>query len=301
MSPPPFQSPLEPAPTFAEISAFSRRQAMDWSLALASQGIESTILRSVERQRWILQVAPPDFERAMETIRLYRAENRGWSLRRTLAGEDIDLHWGAIAFCVVLGLVHSFGTYQVPAVHAKGALDSILVHQGQWWRIFTAIYLHQDLAHLAANVTFGMVVLGLAMGRFGAGISLLATFLAGAIGNLFGLRFYSHPYIGVGASGMMMGALGMIAVHSMYLWRTNPRATRVIFSSVAAGLLLFILFGTNVTSDVLAHLGGFIAGLIFGGIVAIAPPKWVRQRIIDRIALILFVTLSLFVWILALR
>jgi rhomboid protease GluP len=295
------QVPSESAPGLAEISAFSRHQAMDWSLALASQGIESTIERSVERQRWLLLVAPADFERAMETIRLYRAENRGWSWRKNLAGEDIDLHWGAIVFCVVLALVHSFGTYQVPAVHAKGALDSLLVHKGQWWRIFTAIYLHQDLAHLAANVTFGMVVLGLTMGRFGAGISLLATFLAGAVGNLFGLKFYSQPYVGVGASGMMMGALGMIAVHSIYLWRTNPRAIRVVFSSVGAGLLLFILFGTSTNSDILAHFGGFVAGLVFGAAISIAPPKWVRQRAVDRIALIFFVTLSLLTWILALR
>jgi rhomboid protease GluP len=139
------------------------------------------------------------------------------------------------------------------------------------------------------------------MGRFGAGIALLASFLAGAVGNLAGLRLYSHVYKGLGASGMMMGALGLIAMHSVYLWRVNPRATRYIFTSVAAGLFLFILFGSSPNSDVLAHFGGFVAGLVFGGILSFAPANIFRRRSTDHLALFFFVTINVVVWILALR
>ena len=91
----------------AEIVAFSRRQAMDWSLVLASQGIEATIERSAERERWLLLVPPHELERARDSIRLYRAENRGWSWRKELPGADLELHWGAIMFCVALVMLHS--------------------------------------------------------------------------------------------------------------------------------------------------------------------------------------------------
>jgi membrane associated rhomboid family serine protease len=274
---------------------------MDWSLVLASQGIEAIIERSADRERWLLLVPASDLDRARDSIRLYRAENRGWSWRKELPGADLELHWGAILFCVALALIHSLATYQLPLVQDRGAMDNVKVAHGEWWRLFTAVFLHGDLAHLAANVTFGVIVLGLAMGRFGAGLALLSTFLAGVLGNLFGLKFYSHSYTGLGSSGMMMGALGMLAVHSVYLWRSNPKSARYILSGVGAGMLMFVLFGVDPNSDILAHFGGFIGGLIFGAILALAPTKLVRSRAADHVAFFFFVTISVVVWILALR
>lgn len=293
--------PPHPLPAMAEIAAFSRRQAMDWSLVLASQGIEATIDHSEESGRWLLIVPPHELERARESIRLYRAENRGWSWRKELPGVDLELHWGAIVFCVVLALIHSFVAYESPTLQAHGTMNSVKVAAGEWWRLLTAVFLHGDLAHLAANITFGVIVLGLSMGRFGVGLTLLSTLFAGALGNFAGLKFYSGPYTGLGASGMMMGALGMITVHSLYLWKKNPRASRYILSGVGAGMLMFVMFGTNANSDVLAHFGGFVAGVVFGALLALAPAKIVRNRLVDSVALFFFVTISALVWILALR
>ncbi len=291
----------EPLPALAEIPAYSRRQAMDWSLVLASQGIEATIERSPERERWLLRVPPDQLARAQDSIRLYRAENRGWNWRKELPGADLELHWGAVVFCVLLALIHSLGAYQAPLLPVQGAMDSLKVLDGQWWRLFTAVFLHGDLAHLMANVTFGLLVLGLAMGRFGAGLTLLATLLAGAAGNVAGLALYSRPYVGLGASGMMMGALGILAMHSISLWRSNPKAARYVLSGVGAGILIFVMFGVSPNSDVLAHFAGFVAGLILGALLSVLPARWIRNRPVDRFALIFFVTFSALAWTLALR
>jgi rhomboid protease GluP len=295
------QVPPEPLPAMAEIVAFSRRQAMDWSLVLASQGIEPTIERSAERDRWLLLVPPQDLERARESIRLYRAENRGWSWRKELPGADLELHWGAILFCVALAMLHSLTVYQLPFIEDRGMMDNVKVHAGQWWRLFTAVFLHADLSHLTSNIVFGVIVLGLSMGRFGAGFGLLAGLLAGAAGNLAGQIFYSGIHLGLGASGMMMGALGMIAVHSISLWKTNPKAARYIISGLAAGMFMFMMFGVDPKSDLVAHAAGFIAGIVLGAILALAPHRIVRIRFADRLALFFFVTISALVWILALR
>jgi rhomboid protease GluP len=301
------ESSPSPLPQLAAIPAYSRRQAMDWSLVLASQGIEATIERSPDQERWQLLVRPDELERAQNSIRLYRAENRGWSWRQELPGSDLELHWGAIVFAVFLTLFHSLSTYQVPELVERGLMDNVKVHAGQWWRLFTPIFLHGDLAHLMANITFGIVVLGLSMARFGAGVALLTTYLvlttylAGAVGNMLGLSFYSQPYKGLGASGMMMGALGVITIHSIGLWRDSRKASRYIMSGIGAGLLLFVLFGVDAKHDILAHLGGFVAGLVFGAILSFTPEKILRHRFTDPLALFFFVTISTLVWILALR
>ena len=66
-------------------------------------------------------------------------------------------------------------------------------------------------------------------------------------------------------------------------------------------MLMFVLFGVDPKSDVLAHFGGFVGGVVFGGILALAPANAARNRWIDRFALFFFVTISALTWILALR
>ena len=62
------------------IPARNRRQAMDWSLVLLSQGIECVIERSADG--WTLLVEPQDRSRALATLRQYQIENRGWAWRQ---------------------------------------------------------------------------------------------------------------------------------------------------------------------------------------------------------------------------
>ena len=155
-------------------------------------------------------------------------------------------------------------------------MDNAAVRAGEWWRIFTAIWLHADIAHLALNVTLGAVLLGLAMGRYGAFAGLFFSYLAGAGGNLAGLVFYPPTHLGVGASGMVLGGLGMLAAQSLEVnWR-NPMARSRAVKGVIAGVLLFVMSGLSPEAnvDVIAHAGGFVSGFLLGAINA----KWKRNR-----------------------
>jgi rhomboid protease GluP len=284
----------------ARIVARSRRQAMDWSLVLASQDIHPVIAPPGEDRQWALLIEPSQYDRALEAIQQYRLENRGWSWRQELPGGNIEIHSGALFWCLCLAFAHWIVTFVDPGLDGAGKMDSTLVRAGEWYRLFTPILLHGDLGHLMANVTFGVLVLGLSMARFAPGPTLLATYLAGALGNLMGVFFYAHPYTGVGASGMMMGALGVLCTHSVGLWRKNRRAARYIFSGVFAGLLLFILFGLDPSSDVLAHLGGFLAGLAFGALLSCVPEAALRGKYTNITTLALFVGTIILTWSLAL-
>lgn len=273
---------------------------MDWSLVLASQDIRATILRAAEANRWLLTVDLPNHSRALEAIKLYRLENRGWSWRRELPGAPLHFHFASVLWCLALVLFHYAASYAVAQMDTAGRMDSLLVRKGEWWRVFTAITLHGDFAHLMFNVTFGVVMLGLAMGRFGAGVALLATFLAGAIGNLAGLELYAHPYKGLGSSGMMMGALGLVTVHSLAMWKKSRSAFRYVAGAVSGGVFLFLLFGTDPSSDVVAHVGGFVGGMALGGAMAFFNTESRWYRVANALCLILFAAALAACWGLAL-
>src|SRR5688572_24399454 len=216
-------------PAHATIPARSRRQAMDWSLVLLSQGIECII--EDQQGNWALLVGPQDFERAVAALHQYEIENPGWRWRQELPWPAVVFHWGALVWCLVLAAVYGLDALGGVNLKAVGWMQVDAVLNGAWWRLFTAILLHGDLSHLMANITFGLVVLGLAMARYGAGCALLAAYVAGAGGNLpRALLHLDTPSLG--ASGMVMGGLGMLAIQSLSLRHSNPKAGKYFVGGV---------------------------------------------------------------------
>jgi membrane associated rhomboid family serine protease len=302
-------SPLMDAQTeaeeYARIAARSQRQAMDWSLVLASQDIHP-IIRGPDdvvdqRSEWALLVIPSQHEAALAAIRQYRLENRGWAWRTALPGSELEIHAGALFWCFLLIGWHWVVSFLAPALFTDGQMSNAAVTRGEWYRLFTPMLLHGDLAHLLANVTFGALFLGLAMARFGWGVTLLATFLSGAAGNLLGYFLYDELHRNVGASGMMMGALGLLCIHSFGLWRKSPKAARYIISGVIAGFLLFVLFGFSPGSDILAHFGGFLGGLVFGAILSFVNERKVHERFFNVSAFAILMMTIAVTWGLAVR
>lgn len=275
---------MQPMP--ATIPVRSERQAMDWSLVLISQGIGSTIERVAESDLWQLVLDAPDHERALQAIRQYHAENRRNIWRQPLPWTGLVFDWRSLLPLIIFVFLFAVEATGRGNLRAPGMMDNTAVQAGQWWRLVTAVMLHADMAHLAANVTTGLVLLGLALGVYGPGLGLLVTALAGVGGNVAGLLFYPASHHGVGASGMIMGALGLLAAQWLTLLRRGltPRqlAARGVFSG---GLLLVLLgFSPERNVDVLAHVAGFLTGLVFGAALAFLPERVRSSEWFDHVA-----------------
>jgi membrane associated rhomboid family serine protease len=272
---------------------------MDWSLVLLSQGIEATIENDEAGSGWGLRVPIGELDRAREALRLYRQENRGWLWRRGVLQPGILFDWASLAAAVIYCAFYAV-VARWPGAEQAGVMDSVRVGQGEWWRLFTAVWLHADLGHLASNATFGFVLLGLAMGRYGAGFTLLASYLAGLGGNCLVWLVSTRPHFNLGASGMVMGGLGLVAMQSLWLRKTNPVAAKLLLSGVFGGTMIFVLLGLAPGTDVVAHLGGFLSGLAFGGLLA-AVPRLAERAGLQALAGLLFVVGVVVPWWEALR
>ncbi|MCD6048825.1 MAG: Rhomboid family protein [Verrucomicrobia bacterium] len=275
-----------------------RKQAMDWSLVLVSQGIETSIVQ-IGEERFALEVAGKDSVRAFQTLKLYHKETRGWDWWLTPAVEGPRFEPLALLWVVALVFWHGLAD-KGPLLISAGAMDSERFALGEWWRLFTAVTLHHDLAHLAANCTIGLVLFGLAAARYGLGVSLLAAYLAGVLGNVAGWMIYDPPYRSLGASGMVMGALGLLIARPSIGEGLPSLKRKRLMIAASAGVMLFMLLGANPQSDMVAHLGGFAAGLLFGWMIRRSVLKensaWNQQ-----IALGAFILLLLLTWGRALR
>ncbi|GEM_PF-512295 len=267
---------------------------MDWSLVLASQGIEHIVDRD-EATGWTLSVPVGDYEKALTQIRQYRLENRHWRWRQPVFQPGLYFDWSSLAW-VLLNIFFYWWSEARADLRMTGIMDGAALAHGEWWRLFTATWLHADLAHLAMNAIFGFLFLGLVMGRYGPGVGVLAAYLAGVGGNVTSWLVYGDSHRGLGASGVVMGALGLLTIQSVALLkRRNANTFRLFASGIFAGLLLFVFLGVSLESDVVAHLGGFITGLLLGSLLALAPRLTHRPRV-NLAAGILFAALVILSW-----
>jgi rhomboid protease GluP len=136
---------------------------------------------------------------------------------------------------------------------------------GQWWRLFSSMFLHHGILHLGLNMwclwNLGLLAESL-LGRW----TYLAVYLATGIGaDLLSLA-WDPMRVSAGASGAIFGLAGVL-ITSLYFTRLAvPRdQLRGILRSVVvfAVLNLAIGFGLAVV-DNMAHLGGLLTGLAIG-------------------------------------
>ncbi len=281
------------------ISARNRRQAMDWSLVLASQGIAHA-LHHADDTGWGLAVAPQDHPAALHQIQLYRRENRNWRWRQPVFPPGLFFDWTSLIWVLLIVIFHLL-SLQRPDLKSVGHMSHAVFSQGEVWRLGTAIWLHADLAHLVMNALFGWLFLGLILGRYGQGVGLLAVTLAGIGGNLVTGWFHGPAFHGLGASGVVMGALGLLSFPTLILPKQSKFIIgKVLLGGLVAGGWIFLLIAVNPETDVLAHLGGFVSGWLLG--LFLAPvARFTRRPHVNLIAGGLFVMLVIVPWWLALH
>jgi membrane associated rhomboid family serine protease len=142
---------------------------------------------------------------------------------------------------------------------------------GQWWRLVTAAFVHVGMLHLATNM-WCLWNLGLLGEPLLGPLGLLAVYLmTGVAGNLLSTSI--HPQIvGAGASGAVFGLAGVLIMllKSPLLPVPREEVKRLRQSVIYFAVLNFVigggtlLFRTRLQIDNMAHLGGFLCGLVLG-------------------------------------
>jgi membrane associated rhomboid family serine protease len=170
----------------------------------------------------------------------------------------------------------SFGDWNNPEVlHQIGALEPYaVVVQGEYWRLFTALFLHGGFAHLLFNL-FALYVLGPPLERsIGAMRFALCYLISGLVSSagvvlltVIGLIQVAQL---VGASGCIMGIVGAWAgflVQHRHALHAKQRLANILM--IVAIQTAFDLSTPQVSMA--AHLCGLIAGFVLGLILAPRP------------------------------
>lgn len=147
-----------------------------------------------------------------------------------------------------------------------GALNRTSVINLQYWRLFSGALIHAGIFHLAMNMFILMVlgrILEPVIGWVKISGVVLVTLLASSLTSIVW-----HPIkVGVGFSGVIFGLFACLLV--LLIFRSKAFGALlsqiIILVIVMCVDLLFALFSERI--DHAAHGGGFITGLLCGGLL----------------------------------
>ena len=146
----------------------------------------------------------------------------------------------------------------------SGGLMTSRIDQGEWYRLFSSLFLHGDILHLAFNTSALWVLGRMCETMYGAFRSVLLFLLSGLGGAL--LSWTMGATLTVGASGALFGLIGALVLlgwkykdelsHDLgFLLRTRLFVIGIL--NLVLGLFIPMI-------DNPSHFGGFIIGIILG-------------------------------------
>ncbi|MEK5036868.1 rhomboid family intramembrane serine protease [Sporosarcina sp. FSL K6-3457] len=146
-------------------------------------------------------------------------------------------------------------------VYFSGMGINFLIAEGEWWRLFTPMFLHAGFSHLLFNM-FSLFVFGPELEKIAGKARFLTVYLlAGIFGNIATYFLQPLDYASVGASGAIFGIFGAFGALVYYTKHILPQLRQIILPIIVIGVVMtFLQPNINVT----AHITGLIVGFLIG-------------------------------------
>jgi rhomboid protease GluP len=195
-----------------------------------------------------------------------------------------------ISILVIFGLMEYYGSStSLLTLVEFGAKYNPLIYKGEWWRFFTASFLHIGYLHLIMN-SIALYYLGSAVERiYGTTRFVLIYVIAGLFGSISSFAFNSQ--ISAGASGAIFGCFGALlffgVVHRKLFFRTMGVNLIVI-------LAINLVFGFMIPMiDNGAHIGGLIGGFLASAVLYLPNHKLKKRQFVSFLITVLSATVLL--------
>ncbi|AWB90770.1 rhomboid family intramembrane serine protease [Aeromicrobium chenweiae] len=188
---------------------------------------------------------------------------------KNLAGGAITRTAGVASLAIIVlnvlaYLVTAATDGQRGSFFGDGAMVGYYVADGEIYRLLTSTFLHAGILHLLFNM-YALYLFGPFVERAIGTVRFVVAYLTMAIvGSVFVYLLAAPGTVTIGASGAVFGLFGMAM---MLLLKAKQDITTLL---VLLAINAFIsVAGSNISWQ--GHLGGFVAGVVLGAVVAYGP------------------------------
>jgi membrane associated rhomboid family serine protease len=221
----------------------------------------------------------------------------GRALRGGISATNALLIAIAIPFVieVIVGGPQALFNPSSKTLYNLGAMFPPAVANGQFWRLFTAMFLHAGIIHIALNAYFFYLFGRTVEGTLGRGWMVVIYMVSGFLASVASYAFGPVTTLAVGASGAIAGVFGAFIAYAykrrhMAMWAANLRMalTVIVLNAV-------ISLGVRAI-DWRAHVGGLIAGFVIGYLVDQPVARQRRSLAIGGVMVLVGVGVALVLW-----
>src|SRR5690625_2842100 len=191
-------------------------------------------------------------------------------LRQERSIKDFIQFYPIVAWIIIINLalwllIDFFQLSIVLTFYQWGVGNNLLIHQEEYWRLLTPIFLHGGFSHVLFN-SFSLVLFGPALEQMLGRAKFIILYLgAGIIGNIATYALGPTLYAHLGASGAVFGLFGaylyMVVLRKDLIDDSNAQI--VVIISIIALVMTFLRPNINIY----AHVFGLLGGLIMAPIV----------------------------------
>lgn len=146
------------------------------------------------------------------------------------------------------------------ALYALGMTYGLSLHDGRWYTMFSAVFLHGSLLHIFFNLLWIRSIGPTVEDGFGR-FRYFIIFMAAGVGGFLVSNYLGGPYSSrIGASGGVFGLLAATVVYGRYHGGSFGQAVsqRALMWALFLGIFGFLMPKV----DNFAHLGGFAIGYL---------------------------------------
>lgn len=152
-----------------------------------------------------------------------------------------------------------------------GLASTRVVHNGEGWRLLSAIAVNGGVLQLIINL-LALLLVGLQM-EFAFGFwKVFAVYVISGFGGSVLSALVIRNQVFAGASGAVMGLIGASLADMIVNWDVTGR--RVLkFVDLILFALISVAFGLMPQVDNFANLGGFLTGFLLGFVLLLRPQR----------------------------
>jgi rhomboid protease GluP len=175
---------------------------------------------------------------------------------------------------IIITHIICWAFFSIETTFANFVLEKLIgtnayIRMGEYWRLFTPLFLHLHFGHMMIN-SLSLILFGPALEKMlGACKFIIVYIWSGIFANVATLFLLPPLYSHLGASSAIFGLFGvyiyLIIIHKNIIDR---RHTQIIIVSLCIGVVMTV---TNPTINTIAHIFGFLGGATIAPFIASRP------------------------------
>jgi rhomboid protease GluP len=185
-----------------------------------------------------------------------------------LPGSNVNVTYAIIGINIlifIIMVIQGAGIFEPNGlVHIKwGSNFGTLTLSGDWWRLFTCMFLHFGIIHLLLNM-YSLYIVGVYLEPLLGKVKYITAYLCtGIFASIISLWWHNEPANSAGASGAIFGMYGLFL--ALLTTKVIPKQIRgSLLQSIGIFVVYNLVYGMKGGIDNAAHAGGLISGFIIG-------------------------------------